>query len=168
MMHSVYPIASSDDLEALLESCSDATSKSPSWPSSQGSSSGEIVFDEAPIDSSSFAVDDVMLDVFNREFDAVGMDWISTCLEPDTSETATRLRHLATNDKPPDFHGMQSKFSVGRHKSYIAPQSTEAWESRKTELHRLYIFEDKTLKEIMNIMKPKGFRARYVACVLTI
>jgi hypothetical protein len=54
---------------------------------------------------------------------------------------------------------MQNKFSAGG-KPYVASQSVKTWESRKTELHRLYIHEDKTLKEIMNIMEPKGFKAR--------
>lgn len=60
---------------------------------------------------------------------------------------------------------MQSKFSAVRHRPYIASHATEAWESRKTELRRLYIHEDKTLKEIMSIMEPKGFKARLVVSI---
>jgi hypothetical protein len=59
---------------------------------------------------------------------------------------------------------MQIKFSVTR-KSYVAPQSTASWESHKSELQRLYIDEDKTLNEIMGIMRAKGFVARSVRTI---
>lgn len=57
---------------------------------------------------------------------------------------------------------MQNKFSAGR-RSYTSPQASSTWESHKPELRHLYIDEDKTLRDIMDLMESRGFRARLVA-----
>jgi hypothetical protein len=80
--------------------------------------------------------------------------------QPQVSQVnSTRENHAGNASRT--FAGMQTKFSVGR-KVYVTPQTTSIWESHKSELRRLYIDEDKTLKDIMCIMDARGFGARYV------
>ncbi|KAK9777929.1 hypothetical protein AB5N19_02691 [Seiridium cardinale] len=155
-MESVYSIPIESDLHELLSRSSGAIAD-PTWPSPYSFSSEELTFDEPYTHQIGFSVDDMMLDVFNADLDLDDMDWTASRSEPDMSTTINRRRR-ANNKRPTALADMQSKFSTGR-KTYIAPQTAETWESQKTELHRLYIHEDKTLKEIMGIMEPKGFKA---------
>lgn len=107
----------------------------------------------------SFSVDDMMLDVFSADTHASNnMEWMSTRSEPDAGTSVAQVQRSARVQRPKSFADMQFKFPAGR-KAYIASQTGEAWELHKTELKRLYIHEDKTLKDIMILMESKGFKA---------
>ncbi|KAI1180828.1 hypothetical protein F4777DRAFT_174268 [Nemania sp. FL0916] len=55
---------------------------------------------------------------------------------------------------------MQSVFSSQTGESYRSQQHTaQVWESHKEEIRRLYLDENRPLKEVMAVMRQKGFRA---------
>ncbi|KAJ8108080.1 hypothetical protein ONZ43_g6537 [Nemania bipapillata] len=55
---------------------------------------------------------------------------------------------------------MQSVFSSQTGESYRSQQHTaQVWESHKEEIRRLYLDENRPLKEVMAIMRQRGFRA---------
>jgi uncharacterized protein len=55
---------------------------------------------------------------------------------------------------------MQSVFSSQTGESYRSQQhSAQVWESHKEQIRRLYLDENRPLKEVMTIMRQKGFRA---------
>ncbi|CAJ2508282.1 Uu.00g094680.m01.CDS01 [Anthostomella pinea] len=73
--------------------------------------------------------------------------------EPSTAQTSQ------SHDTPRPSH-MQSVFSSQTGEAYRSQQhSTQVWESHKEEIRRLYIDENRPLKEVMAIMRQKGFRA---------
>ncbi|KAI0434573.1 hypothetical protein F5Y09DRAFT_235345 [Xylaria sp. FL1042] len=55
---------------------------------------------------------------------------------------------------------MQSVFSSQTGEAYRSQQHTaQVWESHKVEIRRLYLDENRPLKEVMAIMRQRGFRA---------
>ncbi|KAI1330094.1 hypothetical protein F5Y16DRAFT_45867 [Xylariaceae sp. FL0255] len=55
---------------------------------------------------------------------------------------------------------MQSVFSSQTGEAYRSQQhSSQVWESHKEEIRRLYLDENRPLKEVMSIMRQRGFRA---------
>lgn len=132
---------------------------SPSWLL-PGDASASSLHGGAFPQQNSFSVDDMMLDVFSADpFTNNDMEWMSTRSEPDAGTSVAQVQRSARVQRPKSFADMQFKFPAGR-KAYIASQTGEAWELHKAELKRLYIHEDKTLKDIMILMESKGFKAR--------
>lgn len=132
---------------------------SPSWLL-PGDASGPSLHGGGFQQQNSFSVDDMMLDVFSADTHTNNdMEWMSTRSEPDAGASDLQIQRSARIQRPKSFADMQFKFPAGR-KAYIAPQTGEAWELHKAELKRLYIHEDKTLKDIMILMESKGFKAR--------
>ncbi|TGJ81283.1 hypothetical protein E0Z10_g7487 [Xylaria hypoxylon] len=55
---------------------------------------------------------------------------------------------------------MQSVFSSQTGEAYRSQQhTTQVWESHKSEIRRLYLDENRPLKEVMTMMRQRGFRA---------
>ncbi|ETS78320.1 hypothetical protein PFICI_10382 [Pestalotiopsis fici W106-1] len=161
-MDPCYPTSPGNDFEALLKapwSPDDVTATSWVLPD-DAFSSGFLTNDELfPQQTLSFSMDDMMLDVFNADTISNDMEWTYSRSEPDTSTSAAQCKRRARTPRAKSFTEMQFKFSTGR-KAYVASQKGEVWEAHKAELKRLYIHEDKTLKEIMSFMEAKGFSAR--------
>ncbi|KAF7536801.1 hypothetical protein G7054_g4215 [Neopestalotiopsis clavispora] len=161
-MDPCLPTPPDDDLEALLQapwSHDDVTATS--WVLPDDAFSSEFLTDRGvfPQQTSSFSMDDMMLDVFNADNVSNEMEWTYSRSEPDTSTSVAQCKkRKVRKPRPKSISEMQFKFSTGR-KAYVASQTGEVWESHKPELKRLYIHEDKTLKEIMSLMELKGFHA---------
>ncbi|GAP92628.1 putative Clr5 domain protein [Rosellinia necatrix] len=67
--------------------------------------------------------------------------------------------HEAEPAKPTPTQ-MQSVFSSQTGEAYRSQQHTaQVWESHKADIRRLYLDENRPLKEVMAIMRQKGFRA---------
>ncbi|KAI0967494.1 hypothetical protein F4678DRAFT_475198 [Xylaria arbuscula] len=75
------------------------------------------------------------------------------------SEPAVVRRHDLEPAQPTATQ-MQSVFSSQTGEAYRSQQHTsQVWESHKTEIRRLYLDENRPLKEVMAIMRQRGFRA---------
>lgn len=60
-----------------------------------------------------------------------------------------------------ELQRLQTTFPIGRNEAvraaYLAPKD---WECRKSELKRLYLDENQSLKDTREIMEQRGFQAR--------
>ncbi|KAH6644911.1 hypothetical protein BKA67DRAFT_124636 [Truncatella angustata] len=161
------PTPTDSDSEILPSSCSPDSLATSFWMSPYTDSFTNVAYDPSWIQQQQrqqqqqqrgFSYDDMMLDVFSTDISSMEMDWLSTRSEPAPCTEVVEQLRPKMEKRTPAFSEMQIKFSTGR-RSYVASQSGEAWESRKTELHRLYIHEDRTLKDVMNTLELKGFKA---------
>lgn len=75
------------------------------------------------------------------------------------SESGSVSKHENDPVKPTAIH-MQTVFSSQTGEAHPSQQhSAQVWETHKTEIRRLYLEENRPLKEVMAIMRQKGFRA---------
>lgn len=75
------------------------------------------------------------------------------------SDTSSISKHDGDPVKPTAIH-MQTVFSSQTGEAHPSQQhSAQVWESHKAEIRRLYLDENRPLKEVMAIMRQKGFRA---------
>lgn len=69
------------------------------------------------------------------------------------------IKHDLDPVKPTAIH-MQTVFSSQTGEAHPSQQhSAQVWETHKAEIRRLYLEENRPLKEVMSIMRQKGFRA---------
>lgn len=79
--------------------------------------------------------------------------------ESSPSDTSSVSRHDSDPVKPTAIH-MQTVFSSQTGEAHPSQQhSAQVWEIHKAEIRRLYLEENRPLKEVMTIMRQKGFRA---------
>ncbi|KAL7624905.1 hypothetical protein AAE478_004119 [Parahypoxylon ruwenzoriense] len=77
----------------------------------------------------------------------------------DTTSSSTSPKQDPEPVKPTAIH-MQTVFSSQTGEAHPSQQhSAQVWESHKAEIRRLYLDENRPLKEVMAIMRQKGFRA---------
>ncbi|KAI1201110.1 hypothetical protein F5X97DRAFT_58939 [Nemania serpens] len=75
------------------------------------------------------------------------------------SDESTTRSHESEPAQPTPTQ-MQSVFSSQTGESYRSQQHTaQVWESHKEEIRKLYLDENRPLKEVMTIMRQRGFRA---------
>ncbi|KAI1377121.1 hypothetical protein F4677DRAFT_454233 [Hypoxylon crocopeplum] len=79
--------------------------------------------------------------------------------ESSPSDSGSISKHDVERVKPTAIH-MQTVFSSQTGEAHPSQQhSTQVWETHKTDIRRLYLEENRPLKEVMAIMRQKGFRA---------
>ncbi|KAI1080723.1 hypothetical protein F5B20DRAFT_92610 [Whalleya microplaca] len=86
----------------------------------------------------------------------------TTVSPPSESSSAGARNSQSLEPEPvqPTAMHMQTVFSSQTGETHPSQQhSTQEWESRKSEIRRLYLEENRPLKEVMTIMRQKGFRA---------
>ncbi|KAI0129725.1 hypothetical protein BJ170DRAFT_285391 [Xylariales sp. AK1849] len=156
-MDSIHPIPLDSDLHALLLSCSPETIDR-SWSSPYGFQDDDFGYDGSAVALGHLGADDMILDGPNIEFhvgNAIGPSRRPSHPKPSSpasgQKTGEKKRFL-------DLVGMQTKFSIGRN-TYVASPAADVWESHKSQLQRLYLDEEKTLREIISIMQQRGFKA---------
>jgi hypothetical protein len=83
-------------------------------------------------------------------------DWLQLARDTASAASSSRRCHSA------GLQRLQTVF-VSSQDECPSPitHAPDAWESRKHELRRLYLYENKTLPEIREIMKRRGLEARY-------
>ncbi|KAI0139619.1 hypothetical protein F4776DRAFT_597132 [Hypoxylon sp. NC0597] len=76
-----------------------------------------------------------------------------------TDSSGSSSKHDVEPVKPSAMH-LQTVFSSQTGEAHPSQQhSAQVWESHKEEIRRLYLDENRPLKEVMAIMRQKGFRA---------
>ncbi|KAI0396838.1 hypothetical protein F5Y17DRAFT_464997 [Xylariaceae sp. FL0594] len=84
---------------------------------------------------------------------------VSPSAQTPPSEPPVARRQVLKPAKP-TVTQMQTVFSSQTGEAYRSQQhSSQVWESHKDEIRRLYLDENRPLKEVMAIMRQKGFRA---------
>ncbi|KAI2607928.1 hypothetical protein GGR54DRAFT_633206 [Hypoxylon sp. NC1633] len=79
--------------------------------------------------------------------------------ESSPSEIGSISKHDVEPIKPTAIH-LQTVFSSQTGEAHPSQQhSSQVWESHKADIRRLYLEENRPLKEVMAIMRQKGFRA---------
>ncbi|KAI0007102.1 hypothetical protein F4779DRAFT_523954 [Xylariaceae sp. FL0662B] len=86
-----------------------------------------------------------------------------TSLSPSPESGSVEVRNtrrLRSGPAEPAASHMQIVFSSQTGETYSSQQhSSQEWESRKAEIRQLYLEENRPLKEVIAIMRQRGFRA---------
>jgi hypothetical protein len=88
---------------------------------------------------------------------------IVPCDDRSSVASATYAAGSSDECRTAGLHRLQGKFPLWEDESVgLVYKSLDRWEERKHEIMKLYLSENRTLKETRNIMRERGFEARRV------